>query len=321
MSNTARIRDLQSLKALQISINNFCSGAQGALRTIDGDVNFQLQQMMAVGQQVEQAFKDAQQEFERTQRELSSCQAQKTQDKDGNEIRPNCSSQQDQVNNAHRQLEKTRQNYEIYKTQIAKVQFAILNYQNARSIFSMRLSFNQSAGVNSLKQLINGAENYLSVSFTGTSTNEKVIETDAGPSPHYAARSLRDEDIVLEKYFKFRGESGMAYELLNMSAKGMVKTELHLNETNSLCSTLEFERKENSNRGKIVNIKIPADLSNEKVGRHLVMNMEHICRLNDCSEIFGWANQSNIEFYRILGYDLRNHVTGVGAEVFKQITK
>ena len=53
---------------------------------------------------------------------------------------------------------------------------------------------------------------------------------------------------------------------------------------------IDFKRSKRNLIGKIVSVNIPSSLQNEKIGKHLVNNLEAICRANDCKEISGWAN-------------------------------
>ena len=92
-----------------------------------------------------------------------------------------------------------------------------------------------------------------------------------------------------------------------------------INATFFIASELKIEKNKTGNYGKIVSVNIPPSLQKEKIGRHLINNMEASCRANDCKEISGWANSTNVGFYQGLNYLTRNEIKETGAEVFKPL--
>ena len=119
--------------------------------------------------------------------------------------------------------------------------------------------------------------------------------------------------------FSFLGLGSSLFSVSNKSKKGLVTTTYTENGTEHICSELKIEKRETGNIGKIVSVNIPSSLQNEKVGKHLINNMEATCRANDCKEISGWANTANVGFYQGLNYQTRNEIKETGAEVFKPL--
>ena len=99
----------------------------------------------------------------------------------------------------------------------------------------------------------------------------------------------------------------------------MITTVYTENGIEHTCSELKIENRVTENFEKIISVNIPPSLQEEKIGRHLIKNMEANCRANDCKEIYGWANRVNIAFYRRLGYEMRNGIDETGSEVFKSL--
>ena len=119
--------------------------------------------------------------------------------------------------------------------------------------------------------------------------------------------------------YYFLGLDGKLFSVSNAIKNGLITSTFSENGTEHICSQLKIEKKETGNFGKIVSVNIPPSLQNEKVGKHLINNMEAVCRANDCKEISGWSNSFNLAFYKGLGYQTRNERKEAGAEVFKPL--
>jgi len=126
-------------------------------------------------------------------------------------------------------------------------------------------------------------------------------------------------EILIMSVFAFLGASGNSYSISNKNSNGLITSTLLTEGKEYICSELKIDKKESVNSGKIVSVNIPQNLQNEKIGKHLIINMESTCRANDCKEISGWATSNNIKFYQGLGYQTRNEIKESGAEIFKPL--
>jgi len=218
-------------------------------------------------------------------------------------------------------LEIAEHNYSAFKSEIRNLELSIAEYQNPKIKYRTLIQFEKEAATSSLKQLINGAEDYLSVSSplsNGFTNGIGIAEAIAKVDPTMIlATTVGVTEIIVMSVFSFFGLGGSLFTLSNKNKKGLITSTYLDNENENVCSELRIDKKESGNIGKIISVNIPTSLQNEKIGKHLINNMEAICRANDCKEISGWASTSNVSFYENLDFQTRNTIKDSGAEVFK----
>lgn len=321
MNNTAYIRDIASLEQLRIAIARFCEESENQLQAIDSKLQSRIGNLKSLESQFQRTIKLAEDELKSANSYLFSCEANTDEDDEGNTTYPNCDSEQEDVINCRKRLELAEHNYSSFKREIRNLEQSIAEYQNPKVKYRTLIQFEKEAATSSLKQLINGAEDYLSVSSSlnngfenGLGLTEAVAKIE--PIMIFAA-TVGVAEIIVMSIVSFFGSGGSLFRVLNKNKKGLVTTTYTENGTERICSELKIEKRETGNIGKIISVNIPSSLQNEKIGKQLINNMESTCRANDCKEISGWANSSNVGFYQGLNYQTRNKINEAGAEVFK----
>lgn len=323
MSNSAYIRDITSLEELRVAIARFCEESENQLQTIDLKLQSRIGNLKSLESQFQQMIESTQDDLRNANRALSSCEAGTYEDEDGNTEYPDCDYEKEEVIKCRKRLELAEHNYNLFRGEIRNLEIAITEYQNPKVKYRTLIQFEKEAATSSLKQLINGAEDYLSVSSplnnglaNGLGLTEAVAKID--PTMVLAA-TVGVTEIIFMSAVSFIGFGGSLFSVSNKKKNGLITTTYLENGSEHTCSELKIENKDSSNYGKIVSVNIPPSLQNEKVGKYLVQNMEANCRANDCKEIYGWANEGNTAFYKRLGYETRNEVKESGSEVFKPL--
>jgi len=268
-------------------------------------------------------IESAQDDLRKANNSLSSCEANTSEDEDGNTEYRNCDSEQEDVIECRKRSELAEHNYNAFKREIRNLETSIAEYQNPKIKYRTLIQFEKEAATSSLKQLINGAEDYLSVTSplgNGLSNGLGLVEVIAKiDHTMILAATVGVAEIMMMGVFSFLGLGGNIFSVSNKKKNGIVTTAYTENGTEHICSELKIEKRESGNFGKILSVNIPPSLQTEKVGKHLVGNMEATCRANDCKEIYGWTNTNNISFYKGLGYDTRNEIKETGGEVYKSL--
>lgn len=323
MSKSAYIRDIASLEQLRIAIARFCEESENQLQAIDSKLQSRIGNLKSLESQFQRMIESAQDDLRSANNSLYSCESNTYEDEDGNTVYPDCDYERDEVIESRKRLELAEHNYHSFKREIRNLEISIAEYQNPKIKYRTLIQFEKEAATSSLKQLINGAEDYLSISsllgdgnLSGLGLTDAIAKID--PTMVVAA-GVGIAEIMIMSVFSFLGLGGKQIRVSNANKKGMIITTFSENGTDHICSELKIDNKEIGNFGKIVSVNIPYSLQNEKIGKHLISNMEAICRANDCKEISGWANSVNVGFYRGLNYQTRNEIKESGAVVFKPL--
>lgn len=314
------IRDIASLEQLRVAIARFCDSC-GNLAEIDSMLQARIGHLKNLESKFKLEIKSAKDDLRSAQSALRSCESNTYQDDEGNTIYPDCSFEQGEILDCQKSLQIAEHKFQIYKQQIHYIEKAVAEYQIPKLKFRNLIQFKKEAAVSSLKQLINGAEDYLSVS-TPHCDSLAVSESGSSKAPTKAdqtmamgAATVGVVDLMFFSLFTFLGLSGKKYSISNSASNGIVTSSL--TQANDVCSKLKIENKNGISYAKIISISIPSSLHQEESGRHLTQNMETICRANDCKEIAVWANSTNVDFYKKMGYEVRSEIKDTGAEVFK----
>jgi hypothetical protein len=323
LSNTAYIRDIESLEQLRIAIARFCEESENQLQAIDSKLQTRIGNLKSLESQFQRMVEIAQNDLRVANNSLSFCESNTYEDEDGNTVYPDCDNEREGVITCRRSLDLVEHNYNSFKREIRNLEISIAEYQNPKIKYKTLIQFEKEAATSSLKQLINGAEDYLSVTSQpmnpisdGLTLTEGVAKID--PTMIIAA-SIGVAEILMMSVFTFLGLGGKLFSVTNKSKNGVITTTYKDNVKEYTCSELKIEKNTSGNFGKIVSINVPLALQSERIGKNLINNLEAICRANDCKEISGWASSNNKDFYKELGYQTRNEIKENGTEVFKPL--
>jgi N-acetylglutamate synthase-like GNAT family acetyltransferase len=325
VNNSAYIRDIASLEQLRIAIARFCEESESQLLAIDSKLQSRIGNLKSLESQFQRMIESAQDNLRSASNALYSCEADTYEDEEGNTQYPDCDYEKEEVIECKQRLEIAEHNYNAFKREIRNLEISIAEYQNPKIKYRTLIQFEKEAATSSLKQLINGAEDYLSVSSplsNGLMNGMGLADAIAKVDPTMIlAITVGVAEIIVMSAFSFLGLGGSLFTISNKSKKGIITTRYVDNGTEHVCSELKIDKRESGNVGKILSVNIPSLLQNEKIGKHLVDNMEVTCRANDCKEISGWASTVNVGFYQGLGYQTRNNIKESGAEVFKPLER
>lgn len=323
MSNSAYIRNVSSLEELRVAIARFCEDSENQLQAVDSKIQSRIGQLKSLESQFQREIESAQDDLRSANRSLSSCEANTYEDEDGDTVHPDCDFEKEEVRTCKRRLEHAEHNYNTFKREIRNLEGCIAAYQNPKIKYKTVIRFQREAATGSLKQLINGAEDYLAVSSpvaSDASLNLGLAEAVAKADPTMIlAAAAGAAEIVFASVFSFIGLSGNLFGVSNKKKDGSIITTYADKGVEHTCSEVKIEKRQSGNVGKIISVDIPPGLQNERIGKHLVQNMEANCRANDCKEIYGWTSEQNAQFYKGLGYQMRNQIKDTGGEAFKPL--
>lgn len=321
MSQSVIVRDLSSLKELKEAFARFCEEQTIQLRIIDTfKIHSRLDELKRHESQLKRNVDTAHSNLRSAVSALSICEVSINKDKK-ERFDACCLLEKEEVIQRQKNLSQAEHNLALFKQEIRRLEQIVEEYKN-RYLRKYReiVQWEKESAIGSLKQLIDGLEDYLSrkPQNGGGSFSNGFGITDAlakiDPTMIVAA-SVGAYEFIFESIFSFIGMSGDLLNISNQTKNGLITTSYLDNGIEYTCSELKID----NNLGKIISVNIPPSLRNEQIVKHLIKNMEINCRANDCSEIFGWAKEENIPFYEKLGYESRNEITGVGAEVYKPL--
>lgn len=311
MSNSFFIREISSLEDLRIAILRFCEESEGNLVAINTEILSRIEQLKSLETLFLRNIESSEEELRIAIQALNNC----------NDEESNCSEEREFVHICRNRLEAANRNLNDYKREIKKIELAISNFQKPKVEFSQFLQFEREVATGSLKQLINGANDYISVSSTTNSfftPSLGITETISKTDPTIVlTASVALIEVALMSVFYFLSIGGNLLAISNRTNRNVLESTLMDNGNEFVCSEVRFEQKETGNIGKILSVQIPAGLEEQKIAKHLINNIEANCRSNDCKEINGWVDQQNIPFYKECGYQTRNEVKNAGCEVYK----
>lgn len=323
MGNGAYIKDTASLKNLRIAIGRYCEESENQLRAVDSKLESRLTNLKYREAELQREVEYAEDDLRDAKRTLSRCEANTYEDENGNTEHPDCSFERENVIECRERLRRATHNYDVFKREIRKLEGAIEEYKRRKFKYKKVIQFEKEAATSSLRQLIDGAEDYRSVSSPiseNNSTGMSLAKAAARVDPTMILASAAGVvDIIVMSAFYFLSLGDSLFKVSNSKKNGIITTTYKENEKEYICSELKIETKDSAKYGKIVRVNIPPILRDKKIGKHLIQNMEANCRANDCYEIYGWANKTNISFYKELGYKTRNQTKESGGEVYKPL--
>lgn len=321
MSNYAYIKDISSLNELGISIARFCEENENQLLSIELKLQSKFEILKLQESKFMKMIELAQDDLKNANYSLSCCESNSYEDNEGNEIEPDCNYEFEERMSCEERLELVENNYNSFRKEIRNLEISISEYQIQKIKYSNIIQFTREVSTSCLSQLINGAEDYLVISspFDNSFSNGLgLAEAISIIDPTMVVAATVDAgEIIMMSVFYFLGFDGSLFTVSNANKEGLISTTFSENGVDYICSELKIEKRETGNLGKIRSVNIPPSLEKEKIGKHLINNMEAICRANNCREISGWAKSTNVDFYKTLNYQKRNEIKGTGAEVFK----
>lgn len=297
----------------------FCKESETEIFSIDNKVESSLNELNTHELRFRKIIESAQDNLRYAKESLNSCESQVFEDDDDNIIYPDCNYEKQEVASCRYLLEVAESKYDLFKQKVRDLEKAISEYQKSKNRYKNTIHYLQERAIFSLIQLINGASDYISLtsqtSYDFLSQSQKKHNKKL---PVSLATDSLPEAIPLHSFPIIKSD-GQIITAFNKYGQGMVATYIIDNGVEHICSELMISKKGPDNVGKILSINIPSFLQNQKLGNHLITNMEMICRSYDCHEISYWANSNNIEFYQSLNYKIRNDIKGAGGVVYKQL--
>lgn len=320
MSNSAYIRDIASLDQLRIAIARFSEESENQLNLTDSKLQSRFDDLKSLESQFQRIIESAQNDLWNANILLAECESNTYENEEGETVHPNCDFEKEKVDECKKRLKIAEYNYISFQTEIRNLEKAIEEYLNPKIKFKRIIQDKNEAAVSSLKQLINGAEDYLSVTSSVMSREPGLMDAIYEISPLIIIEATAQiAETILISFFSFFSEGGSIYSLLNTKNDKIISSTFSENGKDCICSEMRIEKKGAGNLGKIISVSVPPSLQNKKVGKYFIRNMEMICRANDCKEISGWSSTTNLSFFQGLNYQSRNEVNGAGGEVFKPL--
>jgi len=323
MNTSVIIRDLSSLGQLRTAIARFCEDNLEQVIQLESRIESRLDTLRSQESYFISQIEDAKNRLDQAKNALYACESDSYEDEDGNEITPDCSYEQEELYECRRDLADAEDTYRSFKKEIQNIELAIATYQLPKVKYKSFIQTEKENATHGLTQLINGAEDYLAASTLGGGDSIHDLNITDLIAKHdptmILATAVGVAELMMMGAFSFLGISGSNVKVNNQNKNGVISTTYTDKDGDHVCSELKIARKESGNIGKILSVAIPASLESEKVGKHLVQNMESICRQNDCKEISGWSNSKNINFYKTLNYQTRHEIKDSGAEIFKPL--
>ena len=323
MNNAVHIGKIESLEQLRVSIAQFCEQCESQLQSIDLKLQTRFEQLNALKKDFQNEVESAKDDLRIAKSDLHYCRSQYEEDEDGEQQTPDCDAEEDQVDRCRRALEHAEHNYNTFLKEIRNVTAAMETYQKPKYRFKTILQYEKEGACGSLRQLITGAEDYLSI-------NTPVTNGPAGDLGLAALAAEIDPtmilptilgagELMLMTVLSFVSLGGLLFSITNAQENGIITSAITEHEAYYVCSQLKIETGKECKSGAILKVDIPPSLRAGKNGRFLIANMEAVCRANDCREISVWANSNNVAFYKGLGFQARHEITGAGAEMFKSL--
>lgn len=316
MSNSAFIRDIESLEQLRVAIIRFYEENQSQINAIDSKIESKLNLLKSNESRLISSIQIAEDNLHRAKSDLQFCESDTYEDDDGNTVYPNCDYEENEVINCRNELAIANNNYNIFNRSIRNLEQHIANYQKPKFRYKDKLNFTKEQASHSLTQLINGAEDYLSVNLnTETSSSNLYSENKNGLNSVFDILVLGVPKLILEGVYSFFSLLGNKYSFTNYIKKDVIDTVFKHNNEDYKCSQLKIKNQV----GTILNIDTPNPIREENVGKNVLGNIELICRTNGCKEINTWSSIENIEFYEKQGFSIRAKTENVGADIYKKL--
>lgn len=326
MSNQAYIRDISALRDLKISLKKYSENSATTLSNIESRINQELSYLKSKEDLFLNALREAEDNLREAESSLRYCQSQGyyERDNDGKEhwVEPDCSSEETWVAGCARILRIAEDKYNRCKQIVRRVKNQISLFETEKVKFKQLILNHNENSVSVLTQLINGVEYYKSIQTPVTNIHSEPSEKNISSSA--SLQSVTDV-ISNSPVYRFEGKNKQQFEISNSVGGSNISFNISKNGrpiigNNKTCGNLKIKEKNGRKIAQIADITFPNTYQDIGVGEHILKNMEHIARQNDCAEISGWADAHEIDFYLREGYGVRNQIPNVGGEIYKSFS-
>lgn len=223
MSSSADIRDIHYLELLQGSIFHFCGDMDNRFISIKHKLEERVLDIENKRNYFESLVEKTGSQLRYSEQKLQECESSVYTDKEGNVHYPNCSHEREEVGRFEMALRVAEDYLYSYEGLIKKLNASIDEYYNKERAFKTLNEFLRGNATYSLRQLINGLEDYISLSVneSGKTTNnfsekisDSILFTSSG-----AGLATIFQSLVL-----FVGDSGKKFSLLNRINNNLISS-------------------------------------------------------------------------------------------------
>jgi len=314
LSNSANIRNIDSLKNLKKSIIHFGENGNFHLIQLELSISRELDYLDSIETKLFQDLNETEDDLEEAIKDLEYCE--RTCDYDDDD----CCHEENVVAECRRNFKIAEAKYNQCRMWIQRVQNQLGSFNIHKSRFKRLINNHKENTTGSLSRLINGAETYESIktptsntSFakSGISNNSSIIVSKEinRVSVDNSKTTFKDNannDYLIESNTLAANQVGVFVSQKDKSISGGFR-----------CGLCRIEEKSNGRFAKICDIVLPPKYQNIGIEKNILIEMEKVAVNNNCSEIYGWADSNVLGFYKKQGYHIRNEIPNAGGEVYK----
>jgi len=323
LSNQAYIRDISALRDLKISLKKFSENSITILSNIESRINQEMSYLKSKKDLFLNTLREAEDNLREAKSSLRYCKSQGYYEHygDGKKywVEPDCSSEEESLSECVRILQTAKEKYQRCKQIVWKVENEISVFVAEKVKFKQFILNHNENSVSVLTQLINGVEDYKSIQTPVTNIHSQSSQKNIplSISSQSATNAISNSPVYL-----FEAKNKQQYEISNRVDESNIRFNISQNGRsiigyNKICGSLKINEKNGQKIAQITNFSAPDAYQGLGVGEHILKNLEHIARQNDCAEINGWADAHEIDFYLKQGYGVRNQIPNVGGEIYK----
>lgn len=309
----ARIRDADALRDLQESFVRF-EQVQDSLVRARADLS---QRVAWIAGRAEQCAGDVSQCDEVLSDAEHALYMADVPDDEGDY--PDCTWERERVDDARRALSDAQRRHDECRALLRSAQDIQEAWQSSERALSMQLAERIPQAIHALRQLIDGADDYLAIAAAPASVAAAgAAGLDVGAAPLMAAVAIQKPfpplTVELLASRSLRGTSGQSYGLKNEVRGREVVARLTGPWGERECSRLTLDGGEDGLVATIASVNLPSEVAQEKLGAAVIQNLETVARAADCKRIAVWASGANADFFRRLGYSPDGSGAQDGAE-------
>ena len=323
MSNQAYIRDISALRDLKVSLKKFSENSITILSNIESRINQEMSYLKSKKDLFLNTLREAEDNLREAKSSLRYCKSQGYYEHygDGKKywVEPDCSSEEEALSECVRILQTAKEKYQRCKQIVWKVENEISVFVAEKVKFKQLILNHNENSVSVLTQLINGVEDYKSIQTPVTNIHSQSSQKNI---PLSISSQSATNAISNSPVYRFEAKNKQQYEISNRVDESNIRFNISQNSRsiigyNKICGCLKINEKNGQKIAQITNFSAPDAYQGLGVGEHILKNIEHIARQNDCAEINGWADAHEIDFYQKQGYGVRNQIPNVGSEIYK----
>jgi len=323
-SNKAFIRNIDSLQQFKTSLSRYHGNINASLISLDIKLDAIKSNFESDKIYFERKIDEAKYEVANAKRMYNSCLEAKRND-DSESSNYNCDYELQNLLSAKNKLNNAIAKYEEFKSLLREFETSIKEYNAKKKKFSFFLEKNNEAGIHSISQLINGADDYISIvtpaQFSSSFTDYANTPTDSEDSPSNLLIALLKihvdfTKLSIDSIFFFLNEALFGIKLNNQVHKNYIRTFIEHQGTNELISEVVFDK---NLKAIINNIRIPDSLLDKKIGKYIIENIELNCRSLNCKEIKVWSSKENVNFFNQFDFKLKDNQNNDGGYMIKTL--